>query len=200
MERHRLSVGIAAVLGGMPSSHRQKPQPLSRPQRELRILTRNRYVAAGGALFLALLSSASAQQPRSGSPEAKLAALDARQKEMVATADVDGLAALSAPDLTINAPTNRVLSHNQFLAMMRSGQIGAEAFERTVETVSIHGEVGIVMGSEVFTPTAESELGRTYGARPLKRRYTNIYVLDHGQWKWLARHANVVLGPAAAIH
>ena len=155
---------------------------------------RNLCITAGGVLFLSMLSSASAQQPRSGSPEARLAALDARQKEMVAKADADGLAAIAAPDLKINAPTNRILSHDQFLAMMRSGQISAEAFERTVEGVSIHGDVGVVMGSEVFTPTAESELGKTYGARPLKRRYTNLYVFDHGEWKWLARHANVVPG------
>lgn len=160
---------------------------------------RDLIVAAPSVLALALLSPAFAEQPRSDSPEAKLAAVDARQKEMVAKADVDGLAALSAPTLTINAPTNRILSHDQFLAMMRSGQIGAEAFERTVENVSIHGDVGVVMGNEVFTPTAESELGRTYGARPLKRRYTNIYVLEQGVWKWLARHANVVTGPSPTI-
>jgi hypothetical protein len=160
---------------------------------------RSLYVAAGGAFFLSLLSPVSAQQPRSDSAEAKLAALDARQKEMVAKVDVDGLAALSAPGLTINAPTNRILSRDQFLAMMRGGQIGAEAFERTVENVLIDGDVGVVMGSEVFTPTAESELGRTYGARPLKRRYTNVYVLHRGQWQWLARHANVVPSRSAAI-
>ncbi len=159
---------------------------------------RSPYVAAG-ALLLSMLSPVSAQQFASGSPEAKLAALDARQKEMVAKADVEGLAALSAPDLKINAPTNRILSHDQFLAMMRNGQIGAEAFERTVENVTIHGDFGIVMGNEVFTPTAGSELGKTYGAHPLKRRYTNIYVFDQGQWKWLARHANVVLEPSTAI-
>ena len=70
--------------------------------------------------------------------------------------------------------------------------VGAEGFERTVESVTIRGDVGVVMGSEIFTPTAKSELGRTYGTRPLSRRYTNIYVLEHGKWKWLARHANVV--------
>lgn len=155
-------------------------------------------IAAAGSLILGALPPATAQQPRTGSPEARLAALDGRQKQMVATADVDGLAALAAPDLTINAPTNRILSRDQFVAMMRSGQIGAEAFERTVEHVSIHGDVGVVMGSETFTPTAASELGKTYGTRPLKRRYTNIYVRDHGRWTWLARHANVVAGSAAA--
>ena len=111
---------------------------------------------------------------------------------MVAKADVRGLAALSAPGLTINAPTGRVLTRKQFLAMMRNGQIGAENFERKVESVTVAGNVGVVMGSEVFTSTAESELGRTYGAIPLKRRYTNIFVRDHGAWRWFARHANVV--------
>jgi len=154
-------------------------------------------IAAGGMLFLSLHTSASAQQPVAGGPEASLAALDARQKVLVATADIDALAALAAPDLVINAPTNRILRRDQFLAMMRSGQIKAEAFERSVESVTIHGDVGIVMGNEVFTPTAASELGRTYGIRPLRRRYTNIYVREHGQWKWVARHANVVSGQAA---
>jgi len=144
-------------------------------------------------LLLAAAATPSASQPsKRKSGEAALAALDIRQKDMVAKADVDGLAALSAPDLTINAPTGRVLTREQFLAMMRNGQIGAEDFERTVESVSVSGDVGIVMGSEVFTPTAQSELGRTYGAVPLKRRYTNIYVRTGGTWRWFARHANVV--------
>jgi hypothetical protein len=112
---------------------------------------------------------------------------------MVAKANADGLAALSAPGLAINASTGRVLTREQFLAMMRSGQIGAENFERTVESVTVSGDVGVVMGSEVFTPTAQSELGRNYGAVPLKRRYTNIYVREDGAWRWFAPHANVVL-------
>ena len=122
----------------------------------------------------------------------ELAELDARQKVMVATADVEGLAKLAHPNLLINAPTNRILTREQFLAMMRSGQIGAEAFERTAESVTVTGKIGVVMGFEVFTPMAASELGKTFGVRPLKRRYTNVYVKENGKWLWLARHANVV--------
>ena len=93
--------------------------------------------------------SASEPNEREGR-EAVLAKLDLQQKDMVAKADADGLAALSAPGLTINAPTGRVLTREQFLAMMRSGQIGAENFERTVESVTVSGNVGVVMGSEVL--------------------------------------------------
>lgn len=124
--------------------------------------------------------------------EAELARVDMEQKAMVGRADIHKLAALSAPDLLINAPTGRVLTREQFLAMMRDGRIGAEDFERTVESVRISGNIGVVMGREVFTPTAQSELGRRYGALPLDRRYTNVYRRDHGRWLWLARHANVV--------
>jgi hypothetical protein len=157
------------------------------------------FILAAGFLLLSTPSPGVAAPAGAGGSVAVLTALDARQKDMVARADVDGLAALSAPGLTINAPTNRILTRDQFLAMMRTGQIGAEAFERHVESVTAEGDIGVVMGSEVFTPTAASELGRTYGSRPLLRRYTNIYVLDRGQWKWLARHANVVPGQPPSV-
>jgi hypothetical protein len=148
--------------------------------------------------LIALLLAAPVSAQQTVSDARALAALDARQKDMVARADIDGLAALASPDLRINAPTNRILTRDQFIAMMRGGQIGAEAFERSVESATVSGTIGIVMGHEIFTPTATSELGKTYGALPLKRRYTNIYVLNDGQWRWLARHANVLPGQATS--
>ena len=141
---------------------------------------------------VAISVPSAAQSNSVGSSEAALAKLDLEQKDMVAKADVARLAALAAPGLTINAPTGRVLTREQFLVMMRNGQIGAQDFERTIESVRVSGDIGVVMGSELFTPTPQSELGRTYGAVPLIRRYTNIYVRDLGSWRWFARHANVV--------
>ena len=80
---------------------------------------------------------------------------------------------------------------------MSSGEIAAEQFERTPEEIMISGDVAVVMGREVFTPAPASELGRTYGAVALQRRYTNVYVREKGRWLWLARHANVVSSPKA---
>jgi hypothetical protein len=145
------------------------------------------------AMLLVLSPAAASQTIPLQGKEVELARLDMEQKAMVGRADIDKLAALSAPELLINAPTGRVLTREQFLAMMRDGRIGAEDFERTVESVKVSGDIGIVMGREVFTPTPQSELGRTYGVVPLYRRYTNIYRRDHGRWLWFARHANVVL-------
>jgi hypothetical protein len=123
---------------------------------------------------------------------ASVLAVDEQQRAMVAAADVSGLTRLAHPNLRINAPGGRVLSREQFLAKMRSGEIAAEGFERTAEDVSISGNIAVVMGRETFTPVASSELGRTMGAKPLQRRYTNVYVWQRGRWFWLARQASLV--------
>ena len=123
---------------------------------------------------------------------ASVLAVDEQQRAMVAAADVSGLTRLAHPNLRINAPGGRVLSREQFLANMRSGEIAAEGFERTAEDVSISGNIAVVMGRETFTPVASSELGRTMGAKPLQRRYTNVYVWQRGRWFWLARQASLV--------
>ena len=123
---------------------------------------------------------------------ATVLAVDDQQRAMVAASDTVGLERLAHANLRINAPGGRVLTREQFLANMRSGEIGAERFERTPEDVTISQNIAIVMGHETFTPTPTSELGRTFGAKPLQRRYTNVYVWQHGRWLWLARHANVL--------
>ncbi len=119
-------------------------------------------------------------------------AVDEQQRAMVAASDVAGLERLAHPNLRINAPGGRVLTREQFLANMRSGEIAAESFDRTAEDVSISGNVAVVMGKETFTPVATSELGRIYGDKALQRRYTNMYLWQGGRWLWLARQASVV--------
>jgi hypothetical protein len=147
-----------------------------------------RFIAFGIA---ALGLTACASMPSASRDAASLRAADQAQMNAVAAGDIAALEALAHPDLRINAPTGRILTNQAFFAAMRSGAIGAEAFTRTPEDVVIAGDIGTVMGSEVFTPTAASDLGRQYGAVPLQRRYTNIYVWRDGRWRWLARHANV---------
>ncbi len=148
-----------------------------------------RFIAFGIA---AIGLTACVSMPSAPRDAASLRAADIAQMEAVAAADIAALDALAHPDLRINAPTGRILTRDAFFAAIRSGAIAAEAFTRTPESVAITGDIGTVMGSEVFTPTAGSDLGRQYGAVPRQRRYTNIYVWQDGRWRWLVRHANVV--------
>lgn len=146
------------------------------------------------ALASVLLLAACATTPPVTSREAILA-IDEQQRAMVAAGDAAGLARLAHANLRINAPTGRVLTKEAFLASMASGGIGAEAFERTAEDVSISGLVAVVIGRERFTPTAASDLGKAYGSVALHRRYTNVYLWEGGRWQWLARQAAVVPQP-----
>ena len=140
----------------------------------------------------ALLLVAGCSTVPSNGDQASVLAVDEQQRALVAHADVAGLERLAHANLRINAPGGRVLTRDQFLANMRSREIAAEGFERTAEDVSVSGNIAVVMGRETFTPVASSELGRKFGAKPLQRRYTNVYVWQQGRWLWLARQANIV--------
>jgi hypothetical protein len=128
------------------------------------------------------------------SDEAALLAADARQRAAVADVDLAAIAAGAHPNLRVNAPNNRILTREDLLRMVGSGEIRNEVFERIAEQVVITGEVGVVMGRERVFPGAQSEQARMYGQRPLERRYTNVYLREGGAWRHLARHANVVPG------
>jgi hypothetical protein len=145
---------------------------------------------------VALLVATGCATVPDGANRASVLAVDEQQRAMVATSDVAGLERLAHPNLRINAPGGRVLSRVQFLANMRSGEISSERFEPTAEDVTITRNVAVVMGRETFTPAPSSEMARTFGTKPLQRRYTNIYIWQNGRWYWLARHANVL--PAAS--
>ena len=124
--------------------------------------------------------------------ETAVLAADARQRDAVANVDPAAIAAISHPALIINAPNNRVLTRDDLVRMVGSGEIRNEVFERVPETVAVTGDLGVVMGHETVVPGANSEQARMYGRRTLNRRYTNIYLREAGAWRHLARHANIV--------
>jgi len=153
--------------------------------------------AARFTAFIGMMIAAGCVQARDRGPdEASLRAADAAQMRAGAASDADAYAELSTSDFVNNAPDNRVATRAEVLAMLREGRIASEGFERTIEHVAIHGSTGVVMGRQQVTPAQDSIAGRTFGARPLVRRFTNVFVFEGGRWRLLARHANVV--PQAA--
>ena len=148
------------------------------------------------ALFAFLAASSSlAAVPEPGArtaDESALLAADQQQRLAVGAADVAAIEAISDPHLRVNAPNNRILTREDLMRMVASGEIRNDVFERAPEDLVITGDVGVVMGHEVVVPGANSEQARMYGVRTLRRRYTNVYVRSGGTWRHLARHANVI--------
>jgi hypothetical protein len=124
--------------------------------------------------------------------EQAVLAVDAQQRLAVASRDVIAIGKISDPHLRVNAPNNRILTREDLMRMVGSGEIRNEVFERTPEDVVITGDVGVVMGREVVFPGAASEQARMYGRKTLNRRYTNVYIRTAQGWRHLARHANIM--------
>ena len=128
--------------------------------------------------------------------ERAVLAADARQRDAVANADLNAIAAISHPNLRVNAPSNRILTRDDLVRRVGSGDILNEVFERVPESVVVTGDVAVVMGHETVFPGAGSEQARMYGRKTLNRRYTNIFLRDGKTWLHLARHANIIGGTA----
>jgi hypothetical protein len=142
-----------------------------------------------------VLAAATAQVPAAAprtADETDVLAADARQRSAVANLDLEAIGKIAHPNLRVNAPNNRILSREDLVRMIGSGEIRNEVFERFPEQVAVTGDVGVVMGREVVYPGAASEQARMYGQRTLNRRYTNIYLRTPAGWRHLARHANVI--------
>lgn len=123
--------------------------------------------------------------------EQSLRAANDRQMKIIADADVEALGAFLHPNFIINGPTNRVGRRDQVLGMLAAGAISHESYERTIEGTAITGNVGVVTGNELVEPSKASALGQSHGTEQLRRRFTDVYLFEGGDWKFLARQATI---------
>jgi hypothetical protein len=124
--------------------------------------------------------------------EASLRAADAEQMRIIVEGDARAQQEFMHPNYIINGPSNRVLRKPVLVKMLAEGAMASDRFERVIEGIAITGNVGIVMGSEVVHPVSTSELGKRHGDVTLNRRYTNVFLFEHGKWRFLARQATIV--------
>jgi hypothetical protein len=112
---------------------------------------------------------------RTREEEARIAFLDA---------DIETLNLLWADAYVVNSPLNRVHTKAQLLDLLKAGRIRHTTFECEIEHISRHGDVVVVMGRDRVTDPPEDAISR--------RRYTNVWRLENGRWRSIARHAHVV--------
>lgn len=77
--------------------------------------------------------------------------------------DLRAIATISHPNLRVNAPSNRILTRENLVRAVGSGEIRNEILERVPETLVITGDVGVVMGHETAFPGAASEQAWMHG-------------------------------------
>lgn len=99
-------------------------------------------------------------------------------------ADLPALDRLWADGYAVNSPLQTVLGKQQVLGLLRSGRIRHSRFDVTIEHVIRHDDTVVVMGSDVVADPPDGTVSH--------RRFTNVWQLDGGQWRSIARHAHVV--------
>ena len=118
--------------------------------------------------------------------EATIRKLDLAEADAVLRGDIAAVEKLWAKDMTVNNPFNQVVKANS--GRVRTGVVTYASFVRDVESVQVHGETVIAMGSETVVPS-----GKSVGAgTTIRRRYTNVWMKRDGTWLLTARHANVI--------
>ncbi|MBC7827666.1 MAG: nuclear transport factor 2 family protein [Chitinophagaceae bacterium] len=123
------------------------------------------------------------------SAESEIRKLEEKERQAVLKKDTIVLAQLWGKDFMVNAPTNRVvLAGNRVAERPVIAQMSYSSFTREVEEILVKGDIVFSMGNEVVVPAGDNpKAGQT-----IKRRYTNIWMKQNGDWKLVARHANQI--------
>ena len=99
-------------------------------------------------------------------------------------ADTATLDAMWDDELLVNSPLNIINDKSRVLELLRTGRIRHTFDDVVIEQVSRYGDVVVVMGRDTVD-------GPPHGA-VMERRFTNIWQLQYGAWKMIARHAQIV--------
>ena len=146
-------------------------------------------------LFFSFVATyAAAQTPqRDSAAEATIRALDNEERLAALNQDLTALERLWSEHFIVNAPSNQILpNRSAVLDWFRKGMTTRSSYERIVEQVRVEGDIAIVMGEEMLTPTGDAP----HAGQTVRRRFTNIWKKEGNAWRLWARHANWI--PAQA--
>lgn len=115
--------------------------------------------------------------------------LEQTEKEALLAQDTLKLKEIWDEDFMVNAPINRVSKdRKEVLKLVKAGFISYSSFDRKMEEMRKVGDFVITMGSETVVPSRN----RPHGGETINRRYTHVWQYKNGQWRLIARHANVI--------
>ena len=116
-------------------------------------------------------------------------------EQEIRTLEEEGRVAFLAADLAtldgmwdgamlVNSPLNVINERGMVLKLLEAGRIRHDSCEVTIERVARYGDVVVVMGRDTVDGPPSNEL--------VNRRFTNVWQRQGGEWRMIARHAQVV--------
>lgn len=123
--------------------------------------------------------------------DAEIRTLEERARVAFLAADVETLDALWADEFVVNSPLNVINDKPRVIELLRAGRIRHDTYDVTIERIARFGDVVVVMGSDAVD-------GPPHGVR-MERRFTNVWQLQGGRWRSIARHAQIVAPGAPPV-
>jgi ketosteroid isomerase-like protein len=120
--------------------------------------------------------------------ESEIRAREKEATEAFMAADLETLDRLFADDYLVNSPLQTVNDKPRLFDLLKTGRIRHTDYRAEIEHIRRYGDVVVVMGNDRVE-------GPPHGG-VTRRRFTNIWQLHDGQWRSIARHANVVSSDA----
>ena len=88
-----------------------------------------------------------------------------------------------------NTPSNRVVPGDELLELFEAGGISYDHVEQHIEYAGSHGpDIVVIMGEEVVVPGE----GAPDAGKRIRRRFTDVFRRENGEWRHDVRHANVL--------
>ena len=117
-------------------------------------------------------------------------ALEEQARAAFLGGDIAILDAMWADEFIVNSPLNVINDKARVIELLRAGRIRHASYDIEIEHMSRHGDTVVVMGRDTVDGPPENV--RTH------RRFTNVWQLQDGSWRSIARHAQVVLREPAS--
>ena len=114
--------------------------------------------------------------------------LEDRERIAILKGDTIALSKLMSKKIVVHNPENTIVGLGQIMERIRIGKISYSSFERSIDTIVFVNEIAVVMGEETIIPKGVTQnAGKT-----IKRRFTNIWTKENGDWKLTARQATII--------
>lgn len=124
--------------------------------------------------------------------EATINALEQKGVKGILASDSNMLKPLWAPEFMVNTPRNNIAENRSAVfKIQQAGMIDYRSYEKEIEKMQIHDNIVVTMGSETYVPNVDLPGGVKAG-ETVKRRFTNVWMKQNGQWLQIARHASII--------
>lgn len=143
----------------------------------------------GWALCVAAAEPTILGEPRRPTDLAEIRSLEEESRLAVLQLDFPTLERIWSERFVVNTPGNFVAPNRAAVfAIFRRTPAGLyRSYEKNVEYVVFTDDVAIVMGAETVVPVSSAS-----EARPVQRRFTNLWKYEAGRWRLIARQATIV--------